>query len=82
MTIKVLVKGNKFEAAKAAADRNIPFTFLSESIERNRAETYGLVPSSSIYLVIEWYTEERPADPKPFPIGSCLFYVDNRPEIR
>ena len=67
-TIRCIVKGNRFQAAIAAAERKIPFVFDYEA--RNN-ETTGLVGSQHLDRVIEWYCEPSS---NPNPTGTLLFY--------
>jgi hypothetical protein len=65
--ITVLVKGNRYEAARHAAIRRIPFAFQSEKFN----ETTGHVPVTYEQEVRKWFGEDLSA---PFPIGTCLWF--------
>lgn len=73
--LTILVKGNRFEAAQAAAARAIPFTFHRET---DNGETIGRVATFYLGPVTRWFCGDRPdiRNPRPAPIGSCLFYTD------
>jgi hypothetical protein len=71
----LLVKGSKFDAAKAASDRGIPFVFVEEI--RNAPvylETIGKVDKRFADKVSAWFTEPGDA---PFPEGTLLYYHDD-----
>lgn len=66
--IEVFVKGNRYQASRAASDRGIPFAFTNE----HDGITTGLAPTHYVENVMAWFCEEpRTA---PFPIGTCLHY--------
>ncbi len=67
----IVVKGNRYQAARAAADRHIPFAFKNE--KRDMSETTGEVGSQHRASVVRWYCE--PSCP-PFEPGTCLFYSE------
>lgn len=64
--IKLIVKGNKFQAAKAAADRKLPFVFDRQ--HPTYLETYGYAGEQYRSEVVAWFSE------KSTDIGSLLFY--------
>ncbi len=71
--IRCVVKGDKFQAARAAADRGNPFEFDNEG--RGATETRGDVPNSHLDLVAEWYSETKFTEMlSGFPVGTLLFY--------
>lgn len=64
---QLVVKGSRFQAARAAADRNVPFVFDRE----NGSETLGR-SNASIESLTRWLCEEpREA---PYPAGALLWY--------
>lgn len=66
--VKILiVKGDRFQAAKASADRGIPFVFEEEM----KGQTVGLSKASENVLN-EWLSE-LPHGP-PFPVGALLYW--------
>lgn len=67
MSINLIVKGTKQEAAQAASDRSIPFTFIRET---TRGETIGKT-NVSFYLVANWFSEDARA---PYPAGTLLHF--------
>lgn len=67
--ISCIVKGNGFQATKAASDRGIPFTFQTENKSQ---QTVGIVDVQFYEEIVAWFTETGNA---PFPIGSLLFYT-------
>lgn len=69
--LKVIVKGDKFAAARAASARGLPFAFKKESIYAGDWTTIGLVGVQWEDVVRAWFSE--PAQP-PYPEGTCLFY--------
>ena len=66
--LSVIVKGTKFQAAQAAADRSIPAVFKVET----KGETVLLVGEQHEAKVAEWFCED--SYPAPYPVGACLFY--------
>lgn len=72
--IRCIIKGDKFQAAKAAADRGIPFVFDHELPGPVVSETRGDVPSSYHDKVAEWYCEDSYHQMGGYPIGTLLFY--------
>ena len=76
--MRVLVKGDKHQAALAAAERGIPFAFVDEWHHAEGAQqTYGNVPDSYWDQVTKWFCE--PPRDAPFPVGTCLHYSGTRP---
>jgi hypothetical protein len=72
MAISLVVKGNKFEAAKAARERNIPFAFVREVIGKGTHDTVGTTDNDSSLAVCRWFCESNEA---PFPAGTLLLYT-------
>jgi hypothetical protein len=75
MALFVLIKGNKFEVAKACADRGIPFAFKFEHYPWKAGkfvETSGLVPSDYHAEIASWFIS-APHE-APFPVGTVLHY--------
>jgi hypothetical protein len=70
--MQALIKGNRHQAAKAAADRRVPAVFISET---KRGETVIRVGPQFERDIIKWFCEDRITD-APFPIGSCLHYSE------
>jgi hypothetical protein len=62
-----IIKGNKFEAAQAAASRKIPFVFEKET----RGQTVGLTTASE--RALNSWLGKGPFNP-PFPVGTLLFW--------
>ena len=62
--LSVIVKGTKFQAAQAAADRSIPAAFKVET----KGETVLLVGDQHEAKVAAWFCEDS------YPVGACLFY--------
>jgi len=71
--IKILiVKGNKFQAAQAAADRGIPMVYDHESAPApDMIETIGL-SSATEDALNAWLIE--PPTQAPYPVGTLLFW--------
>lgn len=65
---RLIVKGNRFEAAQAAADRGIPFVFIRELED----VTVGAVGAQFDDLVTAWFHEDGRA---PYPAGSLLSFA-------
>src|SRR2546430_233582 len=65
--LSLIVKGNRFQAAQAAAERGIPAVFKVET----KGETVLLVGEQHEEAVARWFTEP---DVVPYPVGACLFY--------
>ena len=55
--LHVIVKGNKFQAARAAADRGIPFVFQEEL---RGLWTVGLVSDAHQDKVAAWFSSKPP----------------------
>jgi hypothetical protein len=64
----LIVKGNKFVAARAAADRGIPFVFDREV----RGETTGGYTTASEIELNEWMVESISP---PYKNGDLLFWT-------
>jgi hypothetical protein len=69
-TISLIVKGNKFQAARAAADLGIPMAFVRET---KHNETIGRVHSAWHHEIVNWYNQDV-GNFAPFPIGTLLHY--------
>lgn len=69
--LRVIVKGNRFQAARAAADRGIPFVF--KQAHQTLSETVGYIPETYRDNVAQWLCEPGTA---PYPVGTCLFYSE------
>ena len=70
MALCLIVKGNRYQAARAAADRGIPFAFVRET----NNETVGLTAEIKFTEVSQWFGE-APSH-APFPIGTLLLYTE------
>jgi hypothetical protein len=71
----VLIKGDKFQAANACAERGIPFVFKYEHrpmTDKSFVETSGLVPASFHDEIAKWFISNH--DEAPFPAGTVLHY--------
>ena len=72
--IQLLVKGNKFEAVRAAAAHNIPAAFYRElPRDTGTVETLLRVHDAHRKAVSDWFAEPGTA---PFPAGALLFFRD------
>ena len=72
MTISVIVKGSRFQAAQAATNRQLPMAFVSQT---DNNETIGHIGDQFNDRVVRWYLEDIRAEPgKGFPVGSLLHY--------
>ena len=65
---RLIIKGNKFQAARAAADRGFPFVFKHE----NDHDTVGLTPIIDIDRLNKWICED--GNP-PYLPGSLLLWT-------
>jgi hypothetical protein len=70
-TLSLIVKGDRFQAALAAADRGIPAVFVRQ-IER---ETILQVSGAFRDYVARWFHEPGQA---PFPPGTLLSFAEGR----
>lgn len=70
MRARLIVKGDRFQAAQAAADRGIGFAFENET--DIPVSTVG-VCDASIDVLNRWICEVR--HPAPFPIGALLLWT-------
>jgi hypothetical protein len=76
MTISVIVKGNKFQAAKAMADANVPFAYQRELSGPWHAETIGLVGDQFLDTIRDLHhNAKRVEDNGRFEIGSVLVWT-------
>lgn len=72
--ISVVVKGDKFTAAREAASRDIPAAFVREVSGRNPS-TVLRVSESFREPVAAWFGEPgRIVEGEGFPAGTCLIY--------
>jgi hypothetical protein len=69
--VYLIVKGNRFEAAQAAAERGVPFVF-SRELEH---ETAGCTSDDMWDKAAAWFQEDV-ACKAPFPVGSLLHYAE------
>jgi hypothetical protein len=69
MTLRLVVKGDMFTAARAAAARGVPFTFIRE----NNGETIGRTGDQHRKAVEAWFAE--PPRDAPFPAGALLHFL-------
>lgn len=76
MTISLIVKGSPVEAARAAADRNIPFVVIREATDN---KTIGET-SASYTDVAKWFAEAP--DRAPFPVGTLMRFTGVEEERR
>lgn len=77
--LTVIIKGDKFTAARCAADRNIPAAFVCE-LQHGR-ETVVKVSANYTPEVSAWLAETGPDDIIPgigYAPGSCLLYTMHR----
>jgi hypothetical protein len=77
MTLSLIVKGNKFQAARAAADRGIGFAFVREVKHGDSVETVGRCGSDQRDKVVRWFAEGSMQ--APFPVGTLLLFTDETP---
>lgn len=70
MTIFCTVKGDKFQAAKAAADRGIPFAFDHQNDFAAYGLTVGKVDNQFKGKVLKWFAE--PVSDYPSKPGTLL----------
>ncbi len=70
MTIRLIIKGNRFDAAKAASARNIPLVFKRETT----TETIGITGAAFYACITAWFLED--IGQAPFPCGSLLHYAE------
>lgn len=69
--IRLLVKGNVFDACDAATKRGIAVKWTKETTDRHGSETHGEVEDDFHNAVAHWFCEEGKA---PFPKGTLLHY--------
>jgi len=71
MRLICVVKGNRFIAARAAADRRIPFEFVKETrLNGENVETIGYVDDKFLPDLERWF-DEHPASMKQ-PVSALL----------
>ena len=68
MQYNVIIKGTRWEAARAAADRGIPLVFVRESC----GQTHGLA-NSTVDELNKWICEAQ--HHAPFPAGTLLLWT-------
>ena len=69
--IRLIIKGGRFIAARAAADRNIPLAFVRDM----GAETWADALAVHRSKIVAWHCEPIGS---PLPAGALLFYSDIR----
>jgi hypothetical protein len=70
--LNLIVKGDKFQSARAAGDRNIPLVFIREVRRGSAVETIARTGDQHRDAVVAWFGEEpRNA---PFPVGALLLF--------
>lgn len=74
-TISLIIKGDRRQATKAAADRGVPFDFRNEIGRAGcNPETVGLTSDDYSEEVLAWY-QEPPAQ-APYPVGTLLVWSE------
>lgn len=78
--LSVIVKGDKFTAAREAASRDIPAVFVREVSGRNRSTVLHV--SEAFYgPVASWFAEVPPIIAgEGFPAGTCLLFTTHESE--
>lgn len=69
----LIVKGDRFQAARAAADRGIPLAFSHEVRDSGPCLTVGR-SSASVDALNRWVCEAPHS--APFPVGSLLYWSE------
>lgn len=78
MAYRLIIKGDKFKAAQAAAARGIPLAFVREtSAPEWMPDTIGDT-AASYETVAAWFGE--PPHAAPFPVGSLLSFCEIKRE--
>jgi hypothetical protein len=72
----LIVKGDRFEATKAASEHKVPFAFMGELQHQNA--TIGHT-SADAEALNRWYIETRNA---PYPAGALLWWGERPKEKR
>jgi len=72
MPYSLIVKGNKHQAARAAANRGIPFAYVRQT----DTETVGLAPEIRFTEIAAWFGE-APLN-APYPVGTLLLYTETK----
>lgn len=67
---RLIIKGDKFQAARAAADRGFPFVFENETDAP--INTIGVTPIDDVDRLNKWICEDKTV---PFPTGSLLLWT-------
>ena len=83
-TLTLLVKGNRFEAAKAASDRGIPFVFKEEfsSGHEDIKNTRGVTSEEHRLPVMNWFGENPDKiEGYGFPDGTLLLFTHPEPAV-
>lgn len=70
----LVIKGDRFQAAKAAANRGVAMVFLRELKDTLSPQTVGAT-DASVETLNRWLCE--PEGPPPFPVGSLLIWSDH-----
>ena len=71
--MRVVIKGNVFEASFAAAKRGIPLTPVTEHrMGQSYFDTVAIVPDAFWNAVAEWFCSDGSV--APYPVGACLHY--------
>lgn len=73
MPRSLIVKGDRFQAARAAADRGIPLSYVREIRDSGPTLTVGR-SSASVDALNQWVCEAPHA--APFPVGSLLYWSE------
>lgn len=74
----LVVKGDRFTAARAAADRGIPAIFLRENRYLSGMDTV-LATRADVAVLAKWLAERHPLYPgEGFPGGTLLIYSEHR----
>jgi hypothetical protein len=70
---RLIIKGNRFQAAQAAAERGFSFVFEHET--DIPVSTVGVTPINDVGQLNKWVCEDKTA---PFPVGSLLLWTPVR----
>jgi hypothetical protein len=74
MTLRLIVKGDRLVAAKAAADRGVPFVFVRETmVTKKHTQTVGRTGDEHRAAVKAWFAELPKR--RPFPAGTLLHWL-------
>lgn len=69
--LNLIVKGTRFEAARAASARGVPFVFVNST---RHGETVGVTSDTFWHSIAAWFAEDVAAKP-PYAAGSLLHYA-------